>query len=63
MPKQVWKAFDCEEGALINTLNQLDTDDYVPWELRYNVEVRDSQDPINSRTVVRIIAHLKSLKV
>jgi hypothetical protein len=62
MPKQVWISADCDEGALVNKLNDLDSEGYMPWELRY-MDVQDSQqDPINSRKIVGIIAHAKSLK-
>ena len=57
MPMQNWISTDCDEGALVNKLNDLDDKGYMPWELRY-MDVQDSeQDPINARKIVRIIAH------
>ena len=62
MPKEIWISTDCDEAALVSKLNDLDSHDYVPWELRY-LEVQDSQqDPIKSRKIVRILAHLKAAK-
>ena len=46
----------CDEGTFENTLNDLDHGGYVPWELRY-IDVQDSQDSVNPRKVVRILAH------
>jgi len=62
MTKKIWISTDCDEGALVSILNDLDDKGYMPWELQ-RLEVQDSQhDPINARKVVRIIAHVKSLK-
>ena len=46
------------QGALENTLNDLDHGGYVPWEFQY-IDVQDSQDPVNPRKVVRILARGK----
>ena len=46
------------KGTFENTLNDLDHRGYVPWELRY-IDVRDSQDSVNPRKVVRILARRK----
>jgi hypothetical protein len=62
MPKEVWMSTDCDEGALVSVLNDLDNRGYMPWELQ-RLEVQNSpQDPINTRKVVRILAHTKGLK-
>jgi hypothetical protein len=62
MPNAIWISKDCDEGALVSVLNDLDDKGYMPWELRY-MEVQDSQqDPIKSRKIVRILAHAKSLR-
>ena len=49
----MWIRRGCDEGALENTLNDLDHGGYVPWELRY-IDVYP-QDPVNPRKVVRIL--------
>ena len=48
----------CDEGTFENTLNDLDHGGYVPWELRY-IDVQDSQDSVNPRKDVRILARGK----
>jgi hypothetical protein len=56
MVKATWIAVECDETALIETLNDLESNGYVPWKWS---EVADYQDPVNKRQV-RVLARLRS---
>ena len=58
MNRPTWILRDCDEGALVNTLNDLDSDGFVPWELR-RIEIVDPQGTVNPKTVVRILSRRK----